>query len=307
MDEVDFTILAATSVLGDLVDKCPPAEACRDAFDRMSKATVQMCMSTTGFSSSAQSLNSPHRIKGETGANNADYFSASSTQFATSNARSQKSGKHRQHSNEHQKQQVTGRPKPSFDMGLNDLFPIPGPNAGLQTPGGSYPSSNNGSYVAPKKEAYANEAFGIPISQMHSPSDYAISPVQTQSRPTSHSQTQGQGSDTSAIDPSLLPSPQGALPHASLPQSTATYDPSMLYSQQPAGSFTDMNFGLGDMDFLQGNVSGPSNGAMGAENGQGGLDLGFGLGWEGMDHDFSEGNQLDLFDGFFFGGTGGGF
>lgn len=39
MDEVDFTILAATSVLGDLIPKCPPAEACRDAFDRMSKGT----------------------------------------------------------------------------------------------------------------------------------------------------------------------------------------------------------------------------------------------------------------------------
>jgi hypothetical protein len=44
MDEVDFTILAATSVLGDLVDKCPPAAACRDAFERMSRATVQMCL-----------------------------------------------------------------------------------------------------------------------------------------------------------------------------------------------------------------------------------------------------------------------
>ncbi|KAK8159804.1 fungal-specific transcription factor domain-containing protein [Phyllosticta citrichinensis] len=49
LDDVDFTVLAATSVLGDLTDKCPPAEACRDAFDRMSKATIQMCMSSTGF------------------------------------------------------------------------------------------------------------------------------------------------------------------------------------------------------------------------------------------------------------------
>lgn len=38
-----------------------------------------------------------------------------------------------------------------------------------------------------------------------------------------------------------------------------------------------------------------------------GVDLGFGLGWDGMDHDFSEGNQVDLFDGFFFGGSGGGY
>lgn len=46
---MDFTVLAATSVLKDLVEKCPPAEACRDAFERLSKATIKMCLSTTGF------------------------------------------------------------------------------------------------------------------------------------------------------------------------------------------------------------------------------------------------------------------
>ncbi|KAL8940577.1 MAG: hypothetical protein Q9211_002204 [Gyalolechia sp. 1 TL-2023] len=53
LDDVDFTILAATSVLGDLINKCPPAEACRDAFERMSRATVKLCLSTTGFGSQA--------------------------------------------------------------------------------------------------------------------------------------------------------------------------------------------------------------------------------------------------------------
>ncbi|KAL9602258.1 MAG: hypothetical protein Q9219_001982 [cf. Caloplaca sp. 3 TL-2023] len=51
LDDVDFTILAATSVLDDLIDKCPPAEACRDAFERMSRATIKLCLSTTGFGS----------------------------------------------------------------------------------------------------------------------------------------------------------------------------------------------------------------------------------------------------------------
>lgn len=53
-----------------MVDRCPPAEACRDAFDRMSKATVAMCMSTTGFSSNAAGsvgdsggLNSKRRVR----------------------------------------------------------------------------------------------------------------------------------------------------------------------------------------------------------------------------------------------------
>lgn len=49
LDDVDYTVRAATSVLADLVDVCPPAEACRDAFDRMSKATIKMSISTTGF------------------------------------------------------------------------------------------------------------------------------------------------------------------------------------------------------------------------------------------------------------------
>jgi hypothetical protein len=35
------------------------------------------------------------------------------------------------------------------------------------------------------------------------------------------------------------------------------------------------------------------------------MDLGFGLGWEGVQHhDFSDGPHLDLFEGFFFGGAG---
>lgn len=58
---MDFTVLSATSVLEDLADKCPPAEACRDAFDRMSKATVKMCLTTTGFGS--RTSRSPDDVK----------------------------------------------------------------------------------------------------------------------------------------------------------------------------------------------------------------------------------------------------
>ena len=63
LDDVDFTVLIATSVLNDLSVKCPPAEACRDAFLRMSKATISMVERTTGFGSAStlgsQPLNSP--------------------------------------------------------------------------------------------------------------------------------------------------------------------------------------------------------------------------------------------------------
>ncbi|KAF2767810.1 hypothetical protein EJ03DRAFT_375804 [Teratosphaeria nubilosa] len=65
LDDVDFTVLIATSVLSDLIDKCSPAEACRDAFMRMSKATITYCLSSSGFGSlstlASQPLNSPGR------------------------------------------------------------------------------------------------------------------------------------------------------------------------------------------------------------------------------------------------------
>jgi hypothetical protein len=311
MDEVDFTILAATSVLGDLIEKCPPAEACRDAFNRMSKATVQMCMSTTGFSSSAQGLNSnTHRSESRTNdMSNQDYFGGTTTaQLAHSNARNHKASRNHRLSNEQsQLQQAASRPKPQFDMGLNDLFPIPQPQSdqgGLQTafrsPG---PSGNNGTRPTTiKKEYNASEAFGIPASQIHSPSDYAISPTHTRnSAPTPNL-------DNSAIDPTLLP-------NSNLQGVQQVMTPMANFGNGDANwSYADLDFPLQGMDFLQqGNgrdlngVGGaPGQGNMGGENGGMGMDMGFGLGWEGMDHDWTEGNQVDLFDGFFFGGNGGG-
>lgn len=63
------------------------------------------------------------------------------------------------------------------------------------------------------------------------------------------------------------------------------------------------------MDFLQSLESGGGSvGLDGADMNMGDtmMDLGLGIGWEGMHHDFSEGQQgLDLFGGFFFGGQQG--
>ncbi|UKZ73972.1 hypothetical protein TrVFT333_001626 [Trichoderma virens FT-333] len=59
MDEVDFTVLAAKSVFTDMIDKCPPAETCRDAFDRTAKATIQMATSKGGFGSPIQQTRRP--------------------------------------------------------------------------------------------------------------------------------------------------------------------------------------------------------------------------------------------------------
>jgi hypothetical protein len=259
MDEVDFTILAATSVLGDLIDKCPPAEACRDAFDRMSKATVQMCMSTTGFSSSAQGLNSRRRSHAQE-----DHFNGP-------NGKSQLRRQSRPQSQ---------RPKPQFDMGLNDLLAPSVPpltttpqgygerERGIKAEFENYATSTTPTPPPPQR---SNTAQSQPQSQP-SPIDYAISP------PLS-------SLDTSAIDPSLLPSP------------TSTFNnPTAQYAANP---YQELQFPFqSNLDFLQ-----QGNG-WDAQLGGGGDMAGLGMGWEGMDHDFSEGGNVDLFDGFFFGGTG---
>lgn len=60
------------------------------------------------------------------------------------------------------------------------------------------------------------------------------------------------------------------------------------------------------------NSAGGEGGGEGGGNGGGGNefsltgDLGMGMGWQGQDHDFSEGGNggVDLFDGCFFGWTG---
>lgn len=80
------------------MEKCPPAEACRDAFDRMSKATVRMCMSTTGFG---------RRVPD---ADTRPVATAKSQGIQLQCAPRRESLK-------------TARPAPQFDMDLRALFP----------------------------------------------------------------------------------------------------------------------------------------------------------------------------------------
>lgn len=155
-------------------------------------------------------------------------------------------------------------------------------------------------------------------------------------QPRSHvSAPDGGSPDTSAIDPSLLPSPsavrtpptgsgigspsskmaggrgnaaQQLPPTTSAAQMAAFIAHTQVQQQSAATSFSPgghMSFGdLQGMDFLN-QVGGNGNVPGGAEEAANG-DFGFGLGWEGLHHDFSDGQQYDLFDGFFFGGQQGG-
>ncbi|GJC94110.1 fungal specific transcription factor [Colletotrichum higginsianum] len=228
MDEVDFTILAAKSVFTDLIDKCPPAETCRDAFDRTAKATIKMANSTGGFNSV------PPR---KTRENRFEWSSASGDGTSTSGA---SLPRRRQ---QHQSQQN------SYQMDL----------ALRRAASAKLPRTTDFNMMGP-----------------------------------------GQGSP-SEIDPSFVASPPVSRRVAAQRSSSGG---SFMAQQQQAGPY-----GMGEysdiqtMDFFQ-SLQGNSNGDLGGsgEVTTPQLDLGFGINWDNMHHDFSDGQQMNIFDGFFFGG-----
>jgi hypothetical protein len=84
------------------------------------------------------------------------------------------------------------------------------------------------------------------------------------------------------------------------------------FSNQPQQLQYSNLQGLDFLQSLQGGGNFDANDFNTSGEGANQMDLNFGLGWEGLHHDFSDGQQLDLFDGFFFGdqrgagGAGGG-
>ncbi|KAF1997354.1 hypothetical protein P154DRAFT_537185 [Amniculicola lignicola CBS 123094] len=285
LDDVDFTVLAATSVLGDLIEKCPPAEACRDAFDRMSKATISMCMSTTGFGPQAlrglsMSMGPPMASPGTT------YTSASET-----DARSD--------------QEMTGfpanayfqqrRPQPRFDMNLRDLF--------------SEDETDKRSFSRISNQISSMRPPPPPMKQEQQMQQGRISP---------QLRTHG---NFNFVDPNLR-TPQQSIPSSTLPQLSPPLSQAPLpspyqisntlpyntFAQNISSQYPDVGFS--DLDFLDSfPVQGSQGSGVGGDAGGGMQDLGFGMGLGGYGdgtHDWSDGGGFDLFDGFFFGGNNGG-
>ena len=280
MDEVDFTMLAATSVFGDLSSKCPPAEACRDAFERTAKATIKMANTTGGFGQIAS------RKKKNTKGSGAGYTGS--------------------------REAAANRPKHAHRMSAD-----PGATRPPLTQRNSYSSSQQQSAQGTPAQTGGYQ-MAMPNSTTQADQDaYAMLRTMTNTALSTGSGSDiGNMPDGSPIDPSLLPSPgpvQSPGSGASLtPQSTSQYPQTTPGSnfntmmQSPSSNFTPGAINYADlqgMDFLQGlqDSSDPNY-----TNNDVQMDMGFGLGWESMHHDFSEGQQVDLFDGFFFGGQQGG-
>jgi len=278
IDSFDFTVLAATSVLGDLMEKCPPAEACRDAFERMSKATVQMCLSTPGFGFSKDSTPRP-QVKRE----------PSFTEPSPMEALTRASGK--EFAPIAPKPQMAKRPPPQFDMDLQQLFP-----EDLDI--GPRPSS-----AVPLKQQ-RQPAFARPQApQSYQASSFMPSNQISSSYINSHAPT---NVTTSPVFNTQQALPQQSPSHSS----TSSYvGQGAQYNQNANADMMDYSTASSlpeSMDYMSNSYDFTSTGDQ--ESPLYPLDLGFGPGVMGFDysHDWSDGQQLDLFEGFFFGNNGGG-
>lgn len=251
MDEVDFTVLAAKSVFTDMIDKCPPAETCRDAFDRTAKATIKMASSNGGFGTTNPR---PRRQRRET------------TTWVTApvpDVTSMKpSSRHRAQASESQGYQ--------FDLAMGDNVSSPGISAAGET------SAQN---TPPLK---TSKTFD---------SDTLMSETRRHSGPSPADGSISQ--DGSSIDP-LVHSPP-------LARRMTTHGGSNTFMGQQFGMQGSMDYPDSQtMEFLQTLGATPNEDFSSVDQAQ--LDLGFGINWEGMHSDFSEGGHINPFDTFFFGG-----
>lgn len=289
---MDFTVLAATSVLGDLIDKCPPAEACRDAFDRMSKATIQMCMSTTGFGPQAlRALPQAQQYHAQPSSHSptTTYTSASD---ADARSDTDMQGYPSSHSNNYFAQQQSRRPMPRFDMNLKDLF--------------SDDETDKRSFSRVSNQVNAMRPPPPPVKP--EPQQHTIQPFTADLKISPQLRTHQQQSFFASSPNFTSNNPTLSPPNIPSPYQISNQLPYNAFAQSINSTYPDIG-GFSDLDFLD-SFPVQGSGAQGDANSSGGMQdvgIGFGMGFGDGTHDWSDGNGFDLFDGFFFGpgGTGG--
>lgn len=293
LDDVDFTVLAATSVLDDLIEKCPPAEACRDAFVRMSKATIKMGLSAGGFG--LQGGFGDHEPAATQSGAPFDVDRPVPLSVDTTLSMPQP-----------QRQMLPkglSRRQPVFDMDLRDLFseeetaarPLSRlayfPHAPIQSQSASYPPQVNPNMPI-KRESMSNSTNPL------SPQAYQGSGLQGPNAIT----TAALSSPTSSTipPPNLAAQQQNAYSLSN--QAPYTNFASQIQTQYPMMSpFSDLDF-LDNLP-LGGDAMGAAGNGMGQALSFQDFDLGLGMGWDGnlpvQSWGDDSGGNLDMFDGFF--------
>lgn len=292
LEDFDYTVLAATFVLGDLTQKCPPAEACREAFERMSKATVQMCLSKPEFGFSLnRDLKTPRTARRNTNTSTSEAMAIDPQLNTSYQAIAPKP--------------APKRPPPEFDMDLRGLFP-----------------EDLDSHVRPSASFPANF---IRKQRQRAPS-HGTSQLQSSSRFSQPSVPSTSSAQQSQTPFSLNPPTDLSFSSSTSEQASQPFFQQNSYNPD----FMDIS-SLPGMDFLNlampstASISDPTATATSLSNTLAqtgstaydlwgpygvspGVDMGFGVGTMGLDfqHDWSNGVSDDLFDGFFFGNGGNG-
>ncbi|GLA43598.1 fungal specific transcription factor [Aspergillus niger] len=306
LDEVDFTVLAATSVLGDLMHKCPPAEACRDAFERMSKATVQMCLSTTGFGSQVDLTQAPARSTQRPA--NVPHPDQSRPYGRYSQDPRQRAPARRQ--GQGQGQPRPSRPMPRFDMNLGDLFndntAVPErPNSGPSRLPGPYPvrpdfpEASTPTPTFPPDRAMRPHPPRTPSMEYYPPYETTVSPQTQLPQQYYYGNSPQQSASPNSVNANPpathYHTPENEHPPSGLSLDFLDFDPTAAEGSHMAGE----SDGHGEYEFQ----AMPSLG-----HGVGhsvGIDLGFGMAMD-FQHDWSENANYDILEGYFFGGAGNG-
>ncbi|RHZ59836.1 hypothetical protein CDV55_103184 [Aspergillus turcosus] len=294
LDEVDFTVLAATSVLGDLMHKCPPAEACRDAFERMSKATVQMSLSTTGFGSQVDLS----RIQTASQEHHTGY-----TGRTRSSGRSDWEQRQRfTQGPRRQTQARQSRPLPKFDMNLGDLFNDPGPvpdraGSGTRKPVQTYPM--RAEHPEPSTPNFGSDLPPRPHPQ-RTPSMEYYGGYENPVSPQTHQQQYFYSNP-----PQQSASSSSAAPNAGQPQFLAADLENAagisldFLDFESTGAENTVSVGSdGNPEYSMAAIPSLGHGAGHSV----GIDLGFGMAVD-FQHDWSENANYDMLEGYFFGGS----
>ena len=274
----------------------------------MSKATIQMCMTTTGFGPQAlRALPQAQQYHAQPSSHSptATYTSTSDVDLRSD---PDMQGYGPRNTSSYYQQQQSRRPIPRFDMNLKDLF------SDDETDKRSFSRvSNQVNAMRPRPPPIKPDSHVQPFT-----ADLKISPqLRTHQQqpffgPSPNIPSPNQQSAYSAT--STLSQPPTNNPNSiSSPYQISNQLPYNAFAQSVASTYPDLGFS--DLDFLdsfpvQGAGSSNAAGGEGSSNGSGGamqdVGIGFGMGFGDGSHDWSDGNGFDLFDGFFFGpgGTG---
>lgn len=256
---------------------------------RMSKATIKMCLSTTGFGNRGNWANAQNRL------NSIDAAATESMQNLNPNAPYFTS-----------KQNHNSNPKrrPEFDYDLKNLF------SAEESASRPFIQYNNMPKISPAQRQALNMPQQMPILKAE-PSNTAISPRQYPQFPAS----QTASALTSPIMTSQMPPnpyQQQTSPGAygsNIPNSN-TYSnfANQISNQYPGLSpFSDLDF-LDTFPLGQTNQPGNNNQNQSLDPAFTDFNMDFGMGWDGSLPAGGYGDDsggVDLFDGFFFGGQQG--